>query len=496
MGKLRYLRLTVPNDKLYLRLVQTFFKEAAMLFGCSETDACKIELAVEEAVTNVIQHAYEAYEESTFDLICEGIPRGVKMTIKEKGMPYDPKRHAPYNPDVDLDEQSGRGLGLFLMRELMDEVYFLNLGSEGKETRLVLYLKDQDKAEEEQTPETVDHPRVIEEKIDYDVRRMSPSDAIEISKCAYKSHGYSFFDDHIYYPDHLIEMNQAGDLISAVAVTRDDAFMGHGALHYPYPGARIAELTFLFVNVEYRGQGIMNRVCDFLYTVPKQHPLAGIYTYAVTNHVYTQKIMVRMGVRDCGICLASSPETWQFKGIAGESAQRISVVLSFKYLEEPAPRTIYAPAHHADMIEKLYRNIGARHHFVVSVADAGLSDGPSDIVTTLFDSEECAEIKVRHYGTQTVRDLRRILRDLCIRRTAAIQLMLPLENPATCFMTKAIEDMGFFFSGILPHESVGEVLCLQYMNNVPFDYDKVMVYTDMAKELLAYMRERDPNAHF
>jgi serine/threonine-protein kinase RsbW len=322
---------------------------------------------------------------------------------------------------------------------------------------------------------------------------MDPSDAIEISKCAYKSHGYSFFDDHIYYPDHLIEMNGTGDLISAVAVTRDKVFMGHGALHYDHPGARTAELTFLFTNVEYRGQGIMNRICDFLYAVPKRNPLAGIYTYAVANHLFTQKIMARMGVRDCGICLASSPATWQFKGIAGESAQRISVVLSFKYLEAPAPRTLYAPPHHADMIRKLYGNIGARHDVVAPLTGSPLPEEPSDIVTTLFDSEECAEIIIRRYGASVVQDIRRVLRDLCLRKTAAIQLMLPLEDPATCLMTEAIEGLGFFFSGILPHQSVGDVLLMQYLNNVPFDYGKVMVYTETAGALLDYIRARDPN---
>lgn len=498
MEKQRCLRLTVPNDKHYLMLVLTFFKEAALLFGCSETDSYKIEVAIEEAVTNVIEHAYEANESSTFDVICQGIPGGVKMIVKEQGLPYDPKRQSQYNPDADLDEQSARGMGLFLMRELMDEVHFLNLGAEGKETHMLLYFKDQAAAtgqEPSAEKKAVEQPKIIEGKIDYDVRPMDPSDAIEISKCAYKSHGYSFFDDHIYYPDHIIEMNQTGEMISAVAVTPDNVFMGHGALHYPYSGAGIAELTFLFVNVEYRGQGCMNRVCDFLYAIPKQHPLAGIYTYAVTNHLYTQKIMVRMGVKDCGIILASSPATWKFKGIAGESAQRISVVLSFKYLDAPVSRKLYPPAHHREMIEKLYRNIGATHDFITSVADARLPDEPSDIETTLFDSEECAEIKIRHYGAQVVQEVRRILRDLCVRKIAAIQLMMPLEDPATCFVTSEIENMGFFFSSILPRESIGDVLILQYLNNVPFDYGKVLVHTDMARELLDYIGERDPYAN-
>ena len=35
-----------------------------------------------------------------------------------------------------------------------------------------------------------------------------PEEAIEVSKCAYKSHGYTFFDDHIYYPERIVEHDE------------------------------------------------------------------------------------------------------------------------------------------------------------------------------------------------------------------------------------------------------------------------------------------------
>ena len=181
-----------------------------------------------------------------------------------------------------------------------------------------------------QTESLPTEPAVIQEKILYDVRALRPAEAIEVSRCAYKSHGYTFFDDHIYYPDRLIELCDSGQMISAVAVTKEQAFMGHGALVYPYLGARIAELTFLFVNVEYRGQGCGNRLTEYLFTVPKRYPLDGIYAYAVTNHIFTQKVLVKFNFGDCGLLLATSPATWMFKGIE-ESTQRISVILSYEY---------------------------------------------------------------------------------------------------------------------------------------------------------------------
>jgi len=85
------------------------------------------------------------------------------------------------------------------------------------------------------------------------------------------------------------------------------------------------------------------------------------------------------------------------------------------------------------------------------------------------------------------------LRDLCVKQIASITLFLNMSDPATFFLTSEFEKMWFFFSGILPGTSVGEALILQYLNNVPFDYAEVMLYTDFAKEILAYIKDRDPN---
>ena len=53
--------------------------------------------------------------------------------------------------------------------------------------------------------------------------------------------------------------------------------------------------------------------------------------------------------------------------------------------------------------------------------------------------------------------------------------------------------MGFFFAGILPESRIGDALILQYLNNVRLEYDKIQLLSDISKELLNYIKERDPN---
>ncbi len=489
----KLIKATFPNEALFAEIAVSLAREAAARMGFEGVPLSQIEVAVEEAVTNV-QHAYDAEENSTFDLICEMLPTALKIVIRERGIPFDPERIPAYKGVHDLDVASTAGMGVFFMRSLMDECAFHNLGPGGKETCLVKYLGSHACAEQvlAETHRAEAAPEAGKAKIEYQVRPMRGEEAIEVSKCAFKSHGYSFFDDHIYYPDRLVKMIRDGDMISFVAVTLDEVFMGHACLLYQYPEDRCAELTFAFVNPEYRGQGALGHLAEALLAAKSRRPLEGLYAYAVANHPFTQKTNVRLGIRDCGLLLATSPASWKFKGIPGDPNQRISVILAFRYIGAPKKLRLYAPAHHRELVEKLYRNIGADHEYAVPTAESALA-GESVILTGTNQAEGCAEIFIRRCGKDVVLEVRRLLRGFCLQQYAAINLFLNLEEPSTYHLTAEFEKLGFFFGGILPCGRIGDTLILQYLNNVDLDYSKIIAYSGVAKEMLAYIRVHDPN---
>lgn len=498
-------KLTAPCDMAALPLVLACVREAAVLVGFAGGDISRIELAVEEAVSNVVKHAFlDDDEPGAFDIVCEQVTLGLRIVIREKGIPFDPAKAPVFEQGEDLEHVSARGMGMALMRQSMDEVAFHNLGPDGKETRLVKYLpgksvhpgfeaREQDADPADSAPLT-QMPQAPPPRIDYAVRRMTADEAIEVSRSAYKNHGYTFFNEVIYYPERLAEMNAAEEMISAVAVTADNEFMGHAALVFEDDEARTAEYTFVFVNQAFRNQGCMGRLARFLLTTPARRPLAGVYSYSVANHVFTQRGVIKLGFRDCGILLATSPATWKFKGIDEPGVQRISVVLSFVYLEQPSPRRIFAPPHHGEMIGRILEHIGAPHVLASPPQNPpALAALASRIDTKVYPLENCAMIKIHEYGSDCAREVRRILRDLCLKQLAAIDLFLPLDDPTTAFITAELEKLGFFFAGIQPETGRGDALILQYLNNIPFDYDKVQASSDMARDLLAYIRRHDPN---
>ncbi len=490
-------KIVLPNETTYLPLALAFVRETALLYGFIGKQLKEMEIALEETIVNVITHGQHFESNETLEIACERIPRGIKIVVHETGIPFDPSRVATFTPAELLEHMTTEGLGTHLIKRMMDEVRFENLGPGGKETCLIKYLAGSTATDSDSSPagrKTVE-PEVLQEKIAYSIRGLDPREAIEVSRCAYKTHGYSFFDDHIYYPERLVALNESGELVSAVAVTEQNVFMGHAAFLYQSADDRIAELTFVFVNVEYRGQGAFSRLIEYLFACPKKRELQGIYAYAVANHVFTQKAMLRYAINDCGLLLATSPASWKFKGISGERSQRISVVLSYKYIEPPQSKDLYVPAQHRELIEKLYRQIGATEHRY-RIAEAGVlqADQPSEIESACNELESCAEIFIGTYGSQVVQEVRQLLRSFCVRQIACINLFLNLEDPGTYRLTSEFEQLGFFFAGVLPCARRGDALILQYLNNVEMDYSKLQLYSEVAKEICAYIQARDPNA--
>jgi serine/threonine-protein kinase RsbW len=82
-----------------------------------------LQLAVEEACCNIIEHAYEG-KAGQFSVGFETTGRDVTITLHDHGRPFDPAAVAAPDLDATWEERPIGGLGLHLMHKLMDEVRF------------------------------------------------------------------------------------------------------------------------------------------------------------------------------------------------------------------------------------------------------------------------------------------------------------------------------------------------------------------------------------
>jgi len=85
----------------------------------------KIELAVEEAIVNVIHYAYHD-RKGPIELICSLYPQDrMELIIKDQGPAFNPlMQKQKINPEASLEEREEGGLGILLMREYMDDVHY------------------------------------------------------------------------------------------------------------------------------------------------------------------------------------------------------------------------------------------------------------------------------------------------------------------------------------------------------------------------------------
>ena len=216
----RRFRLEVPNDLFAIPLIRDFVSNVSKIAGFNEEDRVNIECAVGEAVSNVIRHAFPPGEEASFDVICELTSVGIKIIIKEMGMPFD-LSHVPECPDED---RVGRSPGICRMKRAMDVVSFHNLGKGGKETHLFKYLDGRaigscmTTAELEETEKAKGAEALPKGSVSFQVRRMELAEAVEVSRCAYAAYHYSYLE-YIYYPYNLtlfMKRPSAEHLLTAV----------------------------------------------------------------------------------------------------------------------------------------------------------------------------------------------------------------------------------------------------------------------------------------
>ena len=99
-----------------------------------------------------------------------------------------------------------------------------------------------------------------------------------------------------------------------------------------------------------------------------------------------------------------------------------------------------------------------------------------------------ALITVQAFGPEFLESIEDTLRNLCLHHLDRIYLDLPLANPATERLGSGVAKLGFFFGGIFPNLRIdGDVLRLQYLNNVDIQPTDVVVASDFGGELLAYI---------
>lgn len=117
--------------------IRKFVKQAARKAGFMDSEIYAVELAVDEACSNIIEHAYGGEDKGEIECTCNNLDNGLEIIIRDNGSPFDPFSVPPPNFSVDLDDLKPRGAGLYLIRNLMDDVDYKFYKNKGNVLRMV-----------------------------------------------------------------------------------------------------------------------------------------------------------------------------------------------------------------------------------------------------------------------------------------------------------------------------------------------------------------------
>jgi serine/threonine-protein kinase RsbW len=118
--------IKLPAEIDNLRTFVSFVSECARKHGFGPERVSDLELAVEEAVTNVCLYAYnKAYGEVEVSCFQDGDSDRLVIEITDSGKAFDMLSAPPPDFTPDLDDRDIGGLGIFLIRKLADELHYV-----------------------------------------------------------------------------------------------------------------------------------------------------------------------------------------------------------------------------------------------------------------------------------------------------------------------------------------------------------------------------------
>ena len=469
--------------------------------GLSPTRARRLALAVDEIVTDVVQYAYPEAE-GEFQIAYRAGLATAEVIIREQGVPFDPSG-IEYDRARAVEEGHFEGAGYAVVKHCVDEVRFLNKGADGKEFRLVQHIEarhiaDLRLADLAQPPAPDRH----EGDVRYSLEAAAPSDAMDIAKLIFRTYGYTYSKEDLYYPDRieqalrndekfgvLVRTERSDQVVSGLRTERSDedaseraasgAAVGYFAV-LRHEDSAIGEVGEAVVDVNHRRRGLMTRMLEALIERAEADGLLGVYGEAVTAHEISQRANARFDFVSTALNLAYQP-TERFTGLLDDYPQPISNLIDFKPLVPYDTVTPHLPAPYEDILRTLYDALGAV--VIEPTEPAPALPAEAEIDARIDYGFQHAVLVVTEPGQDVVAQVEQTIQDLQQDALNAMYVDLPLRSPHTPALTDQLRDAGFCLAGLVPrfHRELDHLRMQRPLADL--DLSKIVVYSDLAHRL-------------
>ena len=119
--------ITLPNDTQEVPRLAAFVDEVCEAIGFSPAVTMQMNLALEEAVVNVMKYAYPIGTHGNVTIEAQANDVRLKFTIIDSGKPFDPTVKADVDLSLPVQERPIGGLGIHIIRQIMDSINYERL---------------------------------------------------------------------------------------------------------------------------------------------------------------------------------------------------------------------------------------------------------------------------------------------------------------------------------------------------------------------------------
>jgi len=349
--------------------------------------------------------------------------------------------------------------------------------------------------------DAVDAVDAVDADTPIDVRFLGRDEGAALTACIERCYGDTYDARWVYDPDEIGRRIEAATLRSVVGVAGADRgdggeIVGHLALGRHEATAPVGEAGQAVVDPRFRSHHLFTTLKRHLAEWASASGLLGMYSEATAAHPYSQKANLALGAHETGFLLGYIPASVDYIGIdpIAAAGRRQSAALFYLLTNEPRREPVHVPGFHREALAELYAHVGLPREIVHADADFTVATR-SDLVVGVDTEHNDATITVSTMGHDLVEVLDATVGGLAAAGVDCVYLDLPLCDPATAHLPRAVhDDLGFFFGGVIPELRRGDVLRLQLLNGVEADPSDVVVASDFGRRLLDYVFERKAGA--
>lgn len=116
------------NDTRELQRLVDFVEALCCELELDHTDSMSLQLALEEAVVNIMQYAFAPGTTGEITISVEHDAGRLLFSLEDSGLPFDPTEVADADVSLPADQREVGGLGIYIVRQIMDKVEYSRCG--------------------------------------------------------------------------------------------------------------------------------------------------------------------------------------------------------------------------------------------------------------------------------------------------------------------------------------------------------------------------------